>query len=102
MSDDVQRVKFQGRDYILMSPDDSNSALTTEDDFLAGRASYAHVYFETKDIVRFHERLGSTDDLELGERYHFDMPDILDALFGMLTDPSWDGPPPAPTEGRGE
>lgn len=75
-------VHFQGELYILVG-----GALTTSDDFINGRASYAHIFGNR--IVRRGTQIGTTDEfIHEGEMEVF-IPNVYQTLAKILTTP-WD------------
>jgi len=79
-------VIFHGNPYLLIGDLDEGGPIVTKDDFEHGRCSYA-LLCRTGEIKRFHEIIGRKEDLEvIGD---CEAEAGIDALIGMLSDPSW-------------
>lgn len=83
----VQKIIFKGLDFILTTPEDENSPITTIEDYQQGKCSYAHFWRSTGIIRRFGQQVGSIDDIEFGEFIEIEV-DEAECLGGLLGD-SW-------------
>ena len=82
----VQKIRFQGLDFILTSPDDiQNTPIATIDTYSKGECSYAHL--RNGSIFRFNNQIGTIEDIEFGEEIEIEI-DALEAFAGLLGD-SW-------------
>lgn len=80
----MRRITFQGQDFILTD----GGAITTEANYRAGRASYAHLY-EDGRILRHGVEIGRREDIVMGEACELAPEYFGDALLNLFTDPSW-------------
>ncbi len=87
MKTTVQKIRFNGLDFILTTPKDDNSPITTIKDYQAGRCSYAHFYREANNISRYGNRIGGMEDIEFGEMVEIEI-DVAEAIAGFVGD-SW-------------
>lgn len=93
----VQKIRFNGEDFILTSPEDDDSPIATIESFQAGECSFAHVYKEASKkpdagkIMRFGKQIGAESDVELGEFIEIDL-NVTDYMRGIVGD-SWNQPP---------
>lgn len=78
-----RQVRLDGETYILID----GGAITTPDDYLAGRCSYAHLTPDGR-IMRFRQQIGTEDDLEQLGEIEIGEPGI-GTLLGILSDDSW-------------
>ena len=80
----VQKIKFQGKDYILTTPKNSDSTITTIEAYKAGECSFAHLYRSNGNISRFGKSIGTIEDIEFGELIdiELDLATFADGLFG--------------------
>ena len=78
----MQRIKFQGTQYILVG-----GAITTEERYKSGTVSFAHLG-DDGIIRRYHEEIGTKADLEfLGEIE--DVSPTPEGIANMLSGRSW-------------
>jgi hypothetical protein len=66
-------------------------AITTPEAFQAGTVSYAHLMRNGK-IKRFGATIGTVADITVLGTAEIETPENVDALFHLLTDPSWESP----------
>ncbi len=86
MLDKVQKIKFNGLDFILTTPNDSDSPITTIDTYKKGECSYAHYYSAGEGtIMRFGDKIGTTKDIEFGEIVEIEI-DVVGAIEGIFGD----------------
>lgn len=86
MKDKVQKIKLNGLDFILTSPNGNSSPVATVKAYKKMECSYAHYYKEGEGrIVRFGDLIGTTSDIEFGETIEVDI-DPLDAMVGLMGD----------------
>ena len=70
---EVQKIKFNGLDFILTSPGESDSPIATIKTYQKGECPYAHLYTKNSNglnsgkIMRFRQQIGTIDDIEFGE-----------------------------------
>lgn len=83
MIESVQEIQFQGKDFILTSPNGSDSPIATIKEFQNGDCSFAHFYRGSGKIMRFHEQIGTIDDIEFGEFIDIEV-DILEVITGLF------------------
>jgi len=62
-SEDIPKIKFKGKEYLLVSGSVKNSAIATKEQFENFECSYAHLYEDGK-IRRFGGVIGNIDDIE--------------------------------------
>lgn len=73
MIERVQKIRFKGLDFILATPDDTDSAISIIDTYKKGECSYAHLFRKNSEsqfagkIMRFCQQIGTPDDIEFGE-----------------------------------
>lgn len=84
----VQKIRFRGLDFILTDPDSPNSPVATIEQFQKGECSYAHLYRDTGHIIRFHEQVGTIEDIEFGEIIEVDM-DFEEFTRGICESETW-------------
>ena len=82
----IERIKFQGREFILVD----GGAIATEDDYKAGKCSYAHLCRDGL-VRRFHEVIGDEEDVERLGEVKVDLGNPVEAIVNILTDSSWEG-----------
>lgn len=84
----VQKIKLNGLDFILTTPNQADSPIATVKTYQKGECSYAHLYRSTGAVMRFRQKIGTTDDIEFGDFVEIEF-DGTKCLAGMLTDNSW-------------
>lgn len=84
------KIRWMDKEWVVIGNLEDGGGITTEEDFVDGRASYAHLY-PTGDINRHGDVIGSVKDIEVIDA-DYEPEFTLGTLFGMLTDPSWNGP----------
>ena len=86
MLDKVQKIKFNGLDFILTHPNDSDSPIATMDAYKKGECSYAHYYSAGEGtIMRFRDKIGTIKDIEFGEIVEIEI-DSAEAIKGLSGD----------------
>lgn len=82
--DKVQKIKFQGLDFILTDPDDEDSPITTIGQYQNGEVSYAHLFRSTGQIMQFQQEIGKIDEIEFGDIIEIEMAasQFLAGIFG--------------------
>ncbi len=84
MLDKVQKIKFNGLNFILPFPNDSDSPVISIEAYKKGECSYAHYYSEGDGvIVRFFNKIGTTKDIEFGEMIEIEV-DCAEFAEGLL------------------
>ena len=84
----VQKIRFNGMDFILTTPDGPDSPIATVNTYKKGECSY--VYYQSAGegtITRFHQKIGTTKDIEYGEIIEIEI-DYKKAFAGLWGD-SW-------------
>ena len=66
MQFNVQKVKFNGLDFILPTPEESDSPIATITQFQKGECPYAHLYRDEEKIKQFGKQIGTLKDIEFG------------------------------------
>ena len=80
----VRKIKFQGQDFILTSPNDNSSPIVTVEQFQKGHTSYAHLY-EDGTIKRFGALVGTKADIEFGKIIEIEV-DMNIAIPGLVSE----------------
>ena len=83
----VQKIRFNGLDFILPTPEDDDSAITTIRAYQTGQCSYAHLYRNTNRIIQLGKQIGTLEDIEFGEIVEIEI-DLAEAIPGLFGD-SW-------------
>lgn len=76
----MRKVRFQGKEFLLTG--DNDGALTTEELYVEGRCSYAHLMPDGR-IMRFLKQIGAKEDLEFLEEVDAPEP-TLGGLLNLL------------------
>ena len=85
----VQKIRFNGLDFILTNPDESNSPIATVSTFKKGKCSYAHLYKRNSrsehagKIMQNLRQIGVVEDIEFGEFVEIEV-DPLEVLMGTF------------------
>ena len=88
MKEKVQKIRFNGLDFILPTYDEEDSAITTIEQYQNGECSYAHLFRASGIIAQRHKQIGTIDDIEFGEIVEIEV-DYTKFVAGMIGD-SWD------------
>lgn len=83
----VQNIRFNGLDFILTTPEDDNSPITTIRDYQKGQCSYAHLYRNANNISQRGKQIGTLEDIKFGETVEIEI-DLVEAFAGLLGN-SW-------------
>ncbi len=80
----VQKIKFKGLDFILIMPEDDDSAIATIEAFQKGECSYAHFYRDKGVIIQLQNQIGTTEDIEFGEMIEIEIDDgeFMEGILG--------------------
>lgn len=62
-NEDELRVRFQGREFLLIGSIEAGGAIATREQFDSFQESYAHL-FSDGEILRFGQKIGTIEDLE--------------------------------------
>lgn len=79
----VQKIRFNGLDFILTDPDSNNSSVSTIKAFQKGECSYAHFYRDSGKVMRLGEQIATVDDIEFGEYIEVDV-DLAVFVSGLI------------------
>lgn len=82
----TRKIKFKGKNYILVG-DKTDGAIATKEQFINGKCSYAHL-FEDGDVRRFGDIIGSIKDIKFGKIVTLKVTDeaIKTVSLGNFTD----------------
>lgn len=83
----VQKIKFNGLDFILTDPNEEDSPIATIKTFQSGECSYAHLHRDSGKIMRFYKQIGTIDDIEFGEFIDIEM--NLAKFFAGIGGETW-------------
>lgn len=80
----VQKVKFNGLDFIMPDGRNESGPIVTIEAFKKGECSYAHFYPSRNVIMQFHQQIGTIDDIEFGEfiEIEVDVSEFIEGLCG--------------------
>jgi len=78
----VQKIRFQGEDYILIG-----GAITTPERYRSGTVSYAHLGNDGV-IRRYHSEIGTKNDIEFLNEIE-DIEPTIDGFLNILSGRSW-------------
>ena len=80
------RIRFQGKDYLGIGSGRESMSITTEDDYIHGKGSYAHSGGGV--VERFGTVIGTPDEIEVGEEV--DAPKTADDFYdNLMVHSSW-------------
>lgn len=79
----VQKIKLNGLDFILTTPNDDDSPITTIDTYKRGECGYAHLYRNANKIMRFRQQIGTIENIEFGEMIEIEI-DNAEFATGLL------------------
>lgn len=82
------KIRFQDREWLLVGDLESGGAIATDEDFVLGRASYAHL-FSDGEILRYGLAIGSVSDIEVIDEHYQPEPTPA-TMLGCMLDESWD------------
>ena len=84
----MKNIKFQDEEYLFGGDSlDESGFIAKREVFENGECSYAH-YYPDQGVMRFQERIGGREDIEILGNATVGEPDLLN----MLTHPSWERP----------
>lgn len=78
-------IRFQDEIYLLIDEGEFCGPITKEKDFISGKPSYAHLY-KNGNILRFGEKIGTREDIEIIGEKQIRIPDIFATLSTILTE----------------
>ena len=86
----MQKIRFNGLDFILPDPDGTDSPIATLDAYKKGECSYAHLHrknsksIDAGKIMQFGQQIGVIDDIEFGDfiEIEIDNSEFIEGLLG--------------------
>ena len=87
-------IEFQGRPYLLIGETlDEGGAIATPEDFVNGRASYAHL-FPAGKVMRFGTNIGTAEDITIlgpAPKRDYDPMEAMGLCLMEVARGGWDG-----------
>lgn len=86
MKKTVQKIRFNGLDFMLTDFDKMSSPIVTLADFKKGKLSYAQLYRNTGKIMQYTQQIGVIGDIEFGEivEIEVDNTEFAQGLFEQI------------------
>lgn len=93
MKEIVQRIRFQGKEYIFLGEDlNENSSITTAEAYQKGTVGYAHFFpgsCRKGNVMRYGKAIGFGDEIEFIGELEIEIDISFFSIAKMFFDPSW-------------